>query len=176
MPQSALAEWGAWQRRAAQPGWGTAKPTSAARRTGRDRLFRYGVSAPGGCPGLCSRGCSPVDHAGGARLPQRESCRGVRGGFRIHGASLANLAPRAASPPAERGSRVESAELECESDGASCRWPDGCAVRCGYGTALPSRLGSGTATVTVTALLTPRRPTAHPMPPAPLRGSQTPAL
>ena len=38
MPQSALAEWGAWQHRAAEPGRVATKPTSAARRTGRDQL------------------------------------------------------------------------------------------------------------------------------------------
>lgn len=40
----------------------------------------------------------PVNHPGGACLPQRESRRGVSGGFGIHGASLGSPEPRAASP------------------------------------------------------------------------------
>lgn len=60
---------------------------------GHDPGFEAPQSLPRCCPAPL-----PVNHPWGARLPQRESRRGVSGGFGIHGASLGSPEPLAASP------------------------------------------------------------------------------
>lgn len=67
----------------------------------------------GGGSGLVDGAGLPVDHPGGARLPQGEPSRGACGGFRIHGAGLtpADLLPSS--------QRTESSGRKAKQGGGS---------------------------------------------------------